>query len=451
MTSNEISLDLKAKKVEWSKDTCDKYDYLIATFCGAAAGIIDIFFVGTPGMSKLCNSTDVATDEMVKKFAKMTGWKPKFDNENNVGSAIGFFERNFKVNYENTSTKSVGGRFQMSTKNHHYKSLAHSPDIIGLFFSILDQFTNTASFLSDGKLIRIDTSETKFELRGSNFVAKLFCGFCNWIGHIMSDIAGSSGSRSVGSTGRGTGLPIPFYNLFLLCDFGKFQVGKDRKTLAEIMTRAFQEGYDVRFGTAMAIPVLIEELMIRVIWSIKRHYYLKKDWKECIPIKEHADLRIMLLVGNCTLCVIDGVDAVIRSGGNAVTFLLHMNLIAWARLLMLIFRELRIRYGSNVDWIVNKYLAELGLNDKIALQQYYNRMNLLHQRMEQLLKDFIVEVEKEYNQFLEDMDKSLNLEIGTPKTRRNASIRFAEHHRVDNSRIIRNEEQMRYWLSNGRK
>ena len=159
----------------------------------------------------------------------------------------------------------------------------------------------------------------------------------------------------------------------------------------------------------------------------------------------------MLLVGNCTLCIIDGVDAAIRSGGNALAFVLHMNLIAWARLVMLIFRELRIRYGSNVDWVVNKYLAEIGLNDKVALQQYYNRMNLFDQKMEQLLKDFIFGVEKEYQQFLEDLDKSLNSQIGTPQTRRNASIRFAEHQRVDDSRIIRNEEEMRYWLSNGRK
>ena len=46
--------------------------------------------------------------------------------------------------------------------------------------------------------------------------------------------------------------------------------------------------------------------MIRVIWAIKRHFYNKKDWKECIPTKEHADLRIMLIVGNATLCLIDG-------------------------------------------------------------------------------------------------------------------------------------------------
>lgn len=178
-------------KAQWENDTCDKYDYLIAAFCGAVAGLVDVVFVGAPGLSKLGKMTDAATDDMVRKFAKMVGWDPTVGNESNVGSAIGYLERRYRVNYENASTKSVGGQFQMSTKNHHYKSLAHCPDIIGLFFSILDQFTNTASFLSDGKLIRVDTSGRNFELQGGNFVAKLFCGFCNWFGHIMSDIAGS--------------------------------------------------------------------------------------------------------------------------------------------------------------------------------------------------------------------------------------------------------------------
>ena len=90
----------------------------------------------------------------------------------------------------------------MTTINHHIKSLGHSPDPIGLFFSILDQFTNTASFISDGKLIRIDTSSSSLRLQGDNFIAKLFSGFVNWIGHIFSDMAGSSGSR--GNGGRGT-------------------------------------------------------------------------------------------------------------------------------------------------------------------------------------------------------------------------------------------------------
>lgn len=29
-----------------------------------------------------------------------------------------------------------------------------------------------------------------FELKGKNIVSKLFCGIANWIGHILSDIAG---------------------------------------------------------------------------------------------------------------------------------------------------------------------------------------------------------------------------------------------------------------------
>lgn len=434
------------EKTDWSNDKCDKYDYLIAAFCGATAGIVDAFFVGAPGQTKLGGFTDAATDGIVKKFAKMVGWNPRTGNEGNVGSAIGFLEQKFKVNYENSTTKSVGGSFQMSTKNHHYKSLAHSPDIIGLFFSILDQFTNKASFLSNGQLIRVDTSNSNFELQGSNFISRLFCGFCNWIGHVMSDIAGSSGSRGRGLTGRGTGLPIPFSELFLLCNFGSFQVEKDRQTLAVIMTRAFQEGYDARFGAAMAIPVLIEELMIRVFWAIKHHFYGKRDWKECIPTKEHPDLRIMLIIGNATLCLIDGADAAIRSGGNALVFILHMNLVAWARLILLVFRELRIRYGSSIDEAVGNFLASIGFSDKYALKQYYQRLNALDKELQEQLKVFIAGVEKEYKEFTAGVEYVMNCESGTPAERMRKSREIAAHYGVSQSRIMHSIPELDAWI-----
>lgn len=433
-------------KAEWASDKCDKYDYLIAAFCGATAGLVDVFFVGIPGQTKLGRFTDAVTDEIVKKFAKMVGWSPRAGNEGNVGSAIGFLEQKFKVNYENSSTKSVNGQFQMSTKNHHYKSLAHSPDIIGLFFSILDQFTNKASFLSDGKLIRVDVSNSNFELRGENVIAKLFCGFCNWIGHVMSDIAGSSGSRGKGLTGRGTGLPIPFSELFLLCNFGSFQVRQDRQTLAIIMTRAFQEGYDARFGAAMAIPVLLEELMIRVLWTIKRHFYRKKDWKECIPTKDHADLRIMLIVGNATLCLVDGIDATIRSGGNALVFILHMNLIAWTRLLLLVFRELKIRYGSKIDEAVKNFLGLIGFSDKYALKQYYQRLNTLNKQMDEQLKVFIEGVERDYKEFVAGVEFVMVTENGTPAERMKKSSELAMKYGVPSSRIMHSVSELDAWI-----
>ena len=190
-------------------DKCDKYDYLVAVACGAVGGIVDIFGVGAPGNSVLGKWTDAQVDNAVKGFAKLSGWTPKVGKADSIASAVGFLEKKYKINYDQRYSADVNSLFNMSTKNHHMMSLAHSPDIVGLFFSILNQFTSTASFVSNGQLVTVHT-ET-FELLGGNVVSKIFCGIVNWFGHIMSDIAGSSGSR--GNSGRGTGIVMPFFDL----------------------------------------------------------------------------------------------------------------------------------------------------------------------------------------------------------------------------------------------
>ena len=152
----------------------DRYDAMFAGMSGLIAGIIDVFFVGIPQTGDLTKLADNVVDELIKKVAKLSGWNPKSGQEDNVASAIGYFERNFKVNYDHRSSADVNGAFKMATINHHIKSLGHSPDPIGLFFSILDQFTNTASFISDGKLIRIDTSDSGTRLQGNNFIQNYF-------------------------------------------------------------------------------------------------------------------------------------------------------------------------------------------------------------------------------------------------------------------------------------
>ena len=439
------------KTADWSNAKCDKYDYLIAVFCGAIAGLVDSFLVKTPD-SKIGKLSDQATDQLVMKFAKMIGWNPRAGNESNVGSAIGFLERKFPVNYDSPHSVAVDNAVKhMTTKNHHLKSLAHAPDIIGLFFSILDQFTNMESFVNAGQLIRVDTSNKKFELQGGNIPAKIFCGFCNWIGHIMSDIAGSSGSRGRGTDGRGSGIPMPFYELFLFCDFGSFQVGKDRQTLATVMTRVFQEGYDARFGAAQAVPVLIEELLIRALWVIKNRFYAKKEWDDCIPTKEHADLRIMLIVGNATLCLIDVGDAAIRSGGgaNAVTFILHLNLVAWTRLLLLVLRELKIRYGPAIEAAVEKFLGELGFSDKYALKQYYLRLEKEKKEIEDQLRIFVQGVEREYGVFMASVNYIMSPSAGSPEQRMKSSVELAKQYGVPESRIMHSTEELDAWVMAG--
>lgn len=379
-----------------SGDKCDKYDYLIAVACGAVGGMVDIFLVGAPGDSVLGKWTDAQVDNAVKGFAKLSGWAPKAEKADSVASAIGFLEKKFKVNYDQRHSADVNNLFSMSTKNHHMMSLAHSPDIIGLFFSILNQFTSTASFVANGQLVTIN-SET-FELQGGNFVSKIFCGIANWFGHVMSDVAGSSGSR--GNAGRGTGVVMPFYELFSFCKFGNFDVGKDKQDLATIATRAFQEGYDFRFGLATAIPVIITDLSIRLAWALRRHFQYGKPIKECIPTKKHADLRIMLIFGNGTLCVMDGIDAGVRSGGNFLAFFMRLNLIAWFRFVTLVLKEVCIRLGISAP--LQAYLEAYKRINEVLL--------IYLQELEKIDIEAFKRETEEYNKIVMSFDKTFTNE-----------------------------------------
>ncbi len=320
---------------------CDKYDYLIAGTCGVIGGLIDVFFVGIPGEGKLTNVADSAVDSAVEKFASACGWPGAKESGDSTKSAIAYLERNFKVNYDQATTFGKNGTDgavkNLSPKNHHLKSLGHSPDLIGLFFSILNQFTDTSTFISNGQVITIDT-ETH-ELKGGNFVAKVFSGFANWLGHLFSDMAGSSGAA-----GRGSGIPIPFYNLLLLLDVGEF--GQHKQSFATIATQVFEKGYDLRHGVAMAIPVLITELLTRLMWVSKQRFYHKKPWKECIPSASNPELRRMLLVAHGALCLIDAGDAALRSGGDMIQFLLRTNIIGWARFGSLALKEVYAWYNA---------------------------------------------------------------------------------------------------------
>lgn len=374
-----------------SKHRCDKYDYLAAIACGAIGGIVDIFMVGIPGDSSLGKLTDEQTEKLVKNFARKIGWEPRVEKQDSLASAIGFLEMKYKVNYDQRYSSDVKEMFNMSTRNHHMVSLSHAPDIVGLFFSVLNQFTSTSSFVANGRVITVKTDT--FELQGGNFAAKLYCGVANWFGHVLSDIAGSSGSA--GNQGRGTGVVMPFYELFRFCDFGKFQVKEDKQDLATIATRTFQEGYDFRHGIALAIPVFLTDLSIRLIWSIRRYFQYKMPLRDCVPSGHCEDLRVMLLMGNGAICVMDGMDAWVRSGGNFLTFFMRLNLVAWCRFATLVIKEVCIRVGlkdvllgnlelyQQIEAALSSYLQQLEQIDLERFQQECEKGEQYSKRLSQ--------------------------------------------------------------------
>lgn len=457
MTDGRTSPSVNVNREEWANARCDRYDYMIAAFCGGAAGLVDVFFVGDPLTGALGKTADNAADGLVKKAAhffwsndKRTAGKNRQMPES-LEQCISYLEQAFPVNYDARYARDLnvadGVLSGMRPASHHLLSLAHSPDPIGLIFSIIDQFTGKASFLDHGKLIRAVPEKTSGAipfLQGTDLPSMLFCGFVNWIGHLISDISGSSSTRRAGKTGRGAGIPIPFYELFLTCDFGDI----DGRTVSETMIRVFEEGFDLRFGAAMAVPVLLEELMIRVIWMIRQKFIRKKSWQESFPSSAHADLRIMLLVGNAAFCMVDGVDAAahgLMEGGSVVSFICHLNLVGWARLVMLVLKELVIRFGPVAGRALKEFVESvyniLNHTDQERIAGFYRRMEEYDRQLQMLFAEFVQQVELEYQQLYLEIKETFHDEK-TSAHRAEHSVKLAEISGVSEDRIIRSREQL---------
>lgn len=442
MTNLEIYTPKNLTKQEWETVEFDKYDLLMACGCGAVAGIVDMFFVNNPKNSKLGQITDTQADNLVKQFARYCGWKPRPENKDNIALAISYLERRFHVNYDQMSSIGVDNQFNMNTRNHHFKSLSHSPDIVGLFFSILNQFSQTSTFISGGQVITISTKDDNFELIGKDFKAKLYCAFCNWIGHIISDLAGSHGCRDKNSLSRGAGVPIPFMEFFQFCKFGSFQIKDDRQDLAILMTRVYQEGYDLRFGVALSIPVFIEEMSIRVLWAIKRHYSKNIPWSDCINFNQHADFRLLLIIGNSTLCLLDLGQAAIKAKGNKLILLKNLNLIAWFRLLFLVLRESKTILGPYVQYVIDRLLTDIMTEKELReIQAYYYRMQCIDETINEALIKFIEYVEVQSQAISYEVEQMSNDKISNSE-QANHSVKLAQICNVDKNKIVHNLDEL---------
>lgn len=82
----------------------------------------------------------------------------------------------------------------------------------------------------------------------------------------------------------------------------------------------FEQGYDIRFQTAQAIPVFVNELITRFIYSIRRlfKYFLDTPksehsfslmWEKYKPFS-NPTIKRMLTVAHETFCLVDVGDAI---------------------------------------------------------------------------------------------------------------------------------------------
>jgi len=405
-----IVFDETILSVENLKPDCDKIDYALAASSGALCGLIDVFLVGKPETSPLGDITDNWFENRTCDFAKLSGWKPQ--KGETAQSAIDFLERKYKIPYDQRGCGDAGGEvFGLNPKNHHFKSLGHNPTLVGLFFSILDQFTNSSHFVSEGRMIELVNADGEFQLKGHSIPSKIWCGFTNWFGHLISDVSGASGSSSRGSRGMGIPSPLWAWSNSIIAIKNKLGLNASSfdKSFNDIALELYNQGYDARFQTAQAIPVFINGLLVRLMYLVRRLVKYYNDtpksevsitvlWTNCKPYGNPTVER-MLTVAHGTFVLVDVGDASIRAIAkgygefNPVEFFLRLNLIGIGRFAISLYGEAK----REINLYKTEKRAQRAKIDKTITEEYIEELKVLRDKYDdKKLLSFVDDLENGY-------------------------------------------------------
>lgn len=357
----------------------DRIDNLVAVSSGLLAGLIDVFWVGEFNFERGKAWSNRTVNEFVMKVAKAQGYKG-----DRLDGAIKFLEDKFPVPNDSIWK---GEEIGISAKSHHLDDLAHHPTPIGLFFSILAQFTKRGYFQNgEGTFLPIEIDEKGLELIGSDVPSKIFCGTVNWFFHLVSDMSGSNKTA-----GTGMGIPGPIVSLLkeLAAIPGLNQSSLPRK-IKDIFVK---ERFDLRAELAIshqlgrqAVPVLVNEVLVRAFYFIRRlvdevkvqRSFSGVEWKKTLPWKNRTIAR-MLTIATGTFTAVDLADAAIRAGSKSVdlaTFgaqlVLRVNFVGIGRFAVAVYSDASM--GSQRERLRDERIAMLSeqlhwANAKVAYLQ----------------------------------------------------------------------------------
>jgi hypothetical protein len=291
----------------------------------------------------------------------------------------------------------------------------HHPTPMGLFFSILTQFTKKDIFkIALVSFFPISIDENGEELIGNNIPAKLFCGTIDWFFHLVSDMSGSNKTAGVGM-----GIPGPIVSLLkeisLIPGLNKTDLAKKIK---EIFSK---ERFDLRSELAVghelgrqAVPVILNEIIVPSFYFIHRlaveikekKEFSKIEWKNTLPFKNRTIIR-MLTIATSTFTLVDIADAAIRgaikSGGNSALlareFILRVNFVGIGRF--------AITVGTDIVMGVKKSKLR---NERMAV--YSEQLHLLNAKVYYHQADAWIATEtteQTINETLNFMEKTTSL------------------------------------------
>lgn len=446
LSSNSKRLDELNMEIERLTNSSDGIDYMVAVGSGILAGIVDSLWVGEFKMERGKAWSNKSVNDFVMKVAKIKGYEGE-----RLDEAIRSLEKGFLIPSDNIwKGQNVG----ISAKSHHLDDLAHHPTPLGLFFSILTQFTKDGYFQnSGGEFYTITIDENGGALIGNDIPSKIFAGTVNWFFHLVSDMAGSNKTAGVGM-----GIPGPIVSL--LKEVSMIP-GLNKTGLAKKIKEIFvKEKFDLRSELAVghelgrqAMPIIMNEVIVRAFYFIRRllveikkkQNFKEIDWKKTLPWKNRTIVR-MLTIATGTFTLIDLGDAAIRggikSGGDpamfAKEFILRVNFVGVGRFAIAVATD--VTMGMKRDKIRNERVAILS-----------EQLHLMNAKIFYLQADAWVAAEtaeKTINEAVEMMEQTTKISIEAWDANRQSMHNIGEYrHGIEkhNSRLIEDISNILTW------
>lgn len=379
------------KDIDVLTNDADQLDNAIAVASGLLCGLIDSFFVGEFSFMEGMEITNEKMEQKIINLAKKHGWegikKGERKGQMPLDAAIAFLEDKFKMPSDPLEHQ-FGG-----TRQHHLRDFAHHHSPIGLFFSILTQLTGRAYGTdTNGVFMSIKVPE---EMIGTDWKKKWAIAVTDWALHLASDMHGSSATA-----GAGTGIPGPIVSLLKAISALPIWGTKPHipgeqpnPNSLSLFTAKLYNGtllgqrdengklvpvkIDLRGEKAIwqqmgkqSVPVIINDVLVRVFYFIRRLYIALKDndihswnditklnWRKIIPVYNRT-INHMMLVASGTFVAVDFGDAAIRSaikcGGSWEKFAAEM--------------LLRINYPG-----IGRFVVALGVEGHMELRRNKKR------------------------------------------------------------------------------
>lgn len=294
--SAAVEEDLVRVEFEDDVSKADRLDCLAAASIGALSSILNVFWQKELDIEEARGWGAEKVGAVVVEAAKSQGFKPKADAEDDIlRAAIRFLEEKFPLASDKV-TAEMGGGLQ-----HHLRDFEHHPSPLGLFFSVLTQFTRQAYGTDTaGSFMVVDLPADA--AIGKNFNEKIAFGTVRWLFHLVSDMAGSSNTP-----GAGTGIPGPILSflkeLSALPFFGNYNIDYKGSEIAfsQYISKLFngtairdEDGKPIRFDLRAEVGVIDQALsQVKSVIAnecIVRGYYFVSRLLTEIKQKEIASI-----------------------------------------------------------------------------------------------------------------------------------------------------------------